>query len=163
MFRPALIATCLALAVLPSVPASAQSLPSGGMTAGEIASWLRNAGFSAEVKPDPTTPGDQIVYTVTDGVNTDIYLYDCHGDGDARRCTSIQYAAGWEASSSYNLDKVNAWNRGNRYIKAYLTPRGSLYGEYDLDVSPGGTYDMLNDTMENWRRLLADFRKYYGV
>ena len=65
------------------------------MTATEVAGWLIGNGYAAQVKPDPTTPGDQIVSTTTDGINVDIYLYDCSGQGDARRCTSMQYAAGW--------------------------------------------------------------------
>lgn len=144
-----------------AAPAMAASLPDGGMTATEIATWLRGGGYPAEVKPDPTTAGDQIISTATDGINVDIYLYDCSGAGDARRCTSIQYAAGWPPAASYNLGKTNQWNRSNRYIKAYLTEKGSLYGEYDLDVSPGGTYEMLNDSLANWRSTVQDFRKFF--
>lgn len=145
-----------------ATPAAGRELPSGGMTASEIAAWLVNAGYSAQVKPDPTTPGDQIVSTQTDGIDVDIYLYDCSGDGDARRCTSMQYAAGWPASSRYNLEKINSWNRGNRYVKAYLTAKGGLFGEYDLDISPGGTYEMLNDCLQNWRSVVVDFNKYFN-
>jgi hypothetical protein len=114
------------------------------------------------VKPDPTTPGDQIVSTQTDGIDVDVYLYDCSGDGNARRCTSMQYAAGWPASAGYNLEKINSWNRGNRYVKAYLTAKGGLFGEYDLDISPGGTYEMLSDCLQNWRSVVVDFNKYFN-
>jgi hypothetical protein len=145
-----------------AAPAAARDLPDGGLTATEIASWLISNGYPAQVKPDPTTPGDQIVSTATDGINVDIYLYDCHGDGDARRCTSMQYAAGWPANSGYTYDKINAWNRANRYIKAYLTKTGGLFGEYDMDVSPGGTFEMLNDELQNWRSVVVDFNKYFN-
>ena len=144
-------------------PTAARDLPDGGMTATEIAGWLIGDGYSAQVKPDPTTPGDQIVSTKTDGINVDIYLYDCSGEGDARRCTSMQYAAGWPPSGDgYNLEKVNGWNRGNRYIKAYLTAKGGLFGEYDLDLSPGGSFEMLNDSLQNWRSVVVDFDKYFN-
>ncbi|HEY1427066.1 MAG TPA: YbjN domain-containing protein [Caulobacteraceae bacterium] len=143
-------------------PAMARDLPDGGLTATEVANWLVQAGYPAQVKADPTTPGDQIVSTKTDEVPVDIYLYDCSGDGDARRCTSMQYAAGWAPKASYSLDKINGWNSGHRYIKAYLTTSGSLYGEYDLDVSPGGTYEMLNDCLQNWRSVVVDFTKYFN-
>jgi hypothetical protein len=143
-------------------PTAARDLPDGGMTATEIAGWLIGAGYSAQVKPDPTTPGDQIVSTKTDGINVDIYLYDCSGEGDARRCTSMQYAAGWPPTDGYNLEKVNSWNRSNRYIKAYLTAKGGLFGEYDLDLSPGGSFEMLNDSLQNWRSVVVDFNKYFN-
>jgi hypothetical protein len=145
-----------------AAPAAARDLPPGGMTATELASWLIGNGYPAQVKPDPTTPGDQIISTRTDGIAVDIYLYDCSGDGDARRCTSMQYAAGWPASGSYSMERINSWNRGNRYIKAYLTAKGGLFGEYDMDVSPGGTYEMLNDELQNWRSVVVDFNKYFN-
>ena len=145
-----------------AAPAMARDLPTGGMTATELARWMVENGFPAQVKPDPTTPGDQIVSTATDGINVDIYLYDCSGTGDARRCTSMQYAAGWAAKPSYSPDKVNGWNRTHRYIKAYLTASGALYGEYDLDISPGGTYEMLEDCLGNWRRNVVTFNQYFN-
>ena len=158
----AFLAAGAVVAFLAASPAAARDLPAGGMTATELANWLVGAGYPAQVKPDPTTPGDQIVSTTTDGINVDLYLYDCSGDGNARRCTSMQYAAGWPASSSYTPDKVNTWNRGNRYIKAYLTQSGGLFGEYDMDISPGGTYEMLNDELQNWRSVVVDFAKYFN-
>lgn len=148
---------------LAAAPALARDLPSGGMTATELAAWLKDKGLPADVKPDPTTPGDQVVSSAMEGVNFDLYLYDCSGDGDARRCTSMQYAAGWGAKSSFNADRANSWNSGNRFIKAYLTAKSELFGEYDLDLSPGGTYEMLDDTLENWRSTLPNFTKYFEL
>ena len=149
--------------VLSATSALAQDLPKGGLTASELAAWLKRSGSPAEVKPDTTTPGDQIVSTVTDGVDVDIYLYQCAGEGDARRCKSIQYATGWAPQAGLTVEKANAWNSSNRYIKAYLTPKGSLYGEYDLDVSPGGTFEMLDDSLDNWRGMLTEFKQFFGA
>jgi hypothetical protein len=145
-----------------AAPAAARDLPAGGMTATELANWLIGTGHPAQVKPDPTTPGDQIVSSSTDGIEFDIYLYDCSGSGNARRCTSMQYASGWAARSSYNAERVNSWNREKRYIKAYLTTGGGLFGEYDLDISPGGTFEMLNDCLDNWRRNVVSFNHYFN-
>ena len=148
--------------LLAAAPALAQELPPGGMTANEIAAWLKHSGAPADVKPDTTTPGDQIVSTQTDGVDVDIYLYQCAGEGDARRCRSIQYATGWSPRAGLTVEKANAWNASNRYIKAYITAKGSLYGEYDLDVSPGGTFEMLDDSLDNWRGMLTEFKKFFA-
>jgi putative sensory transduction regulator len=158
----AVLAAAAMAVLLFAAPAVARDLPDGGMTATEIASWLVQQGYPAQVKPDPTTPGDQIVSTTTDGIGVDVYLYDCSGQGNSRRCTSMQYAAGWPASADYNVEKVNGWNRGNRYIKAYLTAKGGLFGEYDFDISPGGSYEMLNDCLQNWRSVVVDFNKYFN-
>ena len=156
------LATSLALA-LDAAPALAQELPKDGMTAGEIAAWLKRSGDEAAVAPDTTTPGDQIVSTVIDGIDFDIYLYQCAGEGDARRCRSIQYATGWAPRAGLTVEKANAWNSSHRYIKAYITAKGSLYGEYDVDVSPGGAYAMLDDSLDNWRGMLTEFKKFFGA
>jgi hypothetical protein len=155
------LALCLTIA-LSAAPALAQDLPPGGMTANEVAAWLKRSGAPAEVKPDTTTPGDQVVSTVTDGVDVDIYLYQCAGVGDARRCQSIQYATGWAPRADLTMEKANAWNSSHRYIKAYLTEKGSLYGEYDVDVSPGVAYELLDKSFDNWRSMLTEFKQFFG-
>jgi hypothetical protein len=156
------LAAVLAVA-LSAAPALAQDLPRDGMTASEVAAWLTRSGNPAQVAPDTTTPGDQIVSTVIDGMDVDIYLYQCAGEGDARRCKSIQYATGWAPKAGLTVEKANAWNSSSRYVKAYITPKGSLFGEYDLDVSPGGTLEMLDDSLDNWRGMLTEFKNFFGA
>jgi Putative bacterial sensory transduction regulator len=148
--------------LLTAAPALAQAPSQGGMTATEIAAWLKRNGAPAEVKPDTTTPGDQVVSTLIDGIDVDIFLYQCAGDGDARRCRSIQYAAGWTPQPAYTADRANAWNYSERYIRAYITPKGSLGAEYDVDLSPAGADEMLDHSLDNWRAELAAFKKFFG-
>jgi hypothetical protein len=31
-----------------------------------------------------------------------------------------------------------------------------------LDLSPGGTYEMLSDTLQNWRSTVLTFVKYFA-
>ena len=148
--------------VLAATPSLAADLPKGGMTANEIAVWLKQGGYPAEVKQDLSTPSDQIVATSTDGVDAEIYLFGCAGEGDARRCASIQYVTASAAAPNVTLAKVNAWNATHRYIKAYLADRNALYGEYDLDVSPGGAYEMLDESLRNWRGAIAEFKTFFA-
>jgi hypothetical protein len=150
------------LLLIAAAPASARDLPNGGMTAHEIADWLQASGMSATVKPDPTTPGDQIISSSSDGVNWDIYLYACNGTGDARRCGSIQYAAGWSGLSNFDVNKVNDWDRDQRYIRSYRDNKGNAWGEYDVDISPGGTYEMLGKSLSRWREAITGFKKFIG-
>ncbi len=153
----------LAVGLLAGTPASPAELPSGGMTAGEVAGWLVRAGLPAEVKPDITTPVDQTVSTRIDGLDVDIYFYGCKGEGDARRCVSLQFAAGWAPRAGVDAARANAWNAANRYVRAYVTAQGQLGAEYDIDVSPGGTSEMLDDSLGNWRSLMRDFRRFFAV
>lgn len=138
--------------------AQARDLPYGGMTATEIADWLRSKGLTAQVKPDQTTPGDQIVSSSADGINWDIYLYACDGSGDARRCKTIQYASGWSSPKDFSLTKVNEWDKQQRYARAYMDEKGNAWAEYDVDIFPGGTYEQLDHSLERWRSVVSTYK-----
>lgn len=150
------VATILLIAA--AVPAWAGDLPPGGMTAQDVATWLLSKGYSAQIKPDSTTPGDQIISSSVDGINFDIYMYFC----TSGRCKSLQYAAGWQPRADFNADKVNQWDRGYRYIRGYVADDGGLWAEYDLDVYPGGTYEALNASLDRWRSALGEFKTFFG-
>ncbi len=140
--------------------ASARDIPRGGLTYEEVATWLRASGYPATVKQD-TSDGaksyERIVSSSIDGVNYDIYFYGC-SDG---RCDSIQYAAGWPSSPG-SLDRIAAWNLSKRYIRAYSTASGQYWAEYDIDVSPGGTYEQLDKTLSRWRSIIGEYKTYMG-
>ncbi|HEY5008190.1 MAG TPA: YbjN domain-containing protein [Caulobacteraceae bacterium] len=140
--------------------ASARDIPSGGLTYEEVASWLRASGYPATIKPD-TSDGaksyERIVSSSVDGVNYDIYFYGCIKG----RCDSIQYAAGWPSSRG-SLDRINGWNTAKRYIRAYSTASGQYWAEYDIDVSPGGTYEQLDHTLTRWRSIIGEYKTYMG-
>jgi hypothetical protein len=148
--------------VLSAQPVAARDVPVGGMTAQDVATWLQAAGYSATVKPDPTTPGDQIISSTISGTNYDIYMYAC----TSGRCRSLQYAAGWNigaGDSSGITAKILSWNREKRYIRAYLSESGKSYwGEYDIDIYPGGTYELLDHSLERWGSVISDFKTYMG-
>ena len=61
-----------------------------------------------------------------------------------------------------DMDKLNTWNRAHRYIRAYLTTSNGVFGEYDVEVSPGGTWEQLDDSLEIWLVRLKDFKTYIG-
>src|SRR6185295_16729770 len=96
---------------------------------------------------------DNYVSTSSGGVNWSVYLYSCTND----RCSSIQYSAGWDASE-INDSTVNTWNRVKRFIRAYRTAKNAIFGEYDIDVSPGGTWEMLDYTLSRWNSQLENFK-----
>jgi hypothetical protein len=148
-----LAAASLALFAL---PASAKDLPEGGMTAKEVAAWLQDQGYSAQVKPDPTTPGDEIVSSTIEGVNYDIYMYICK-EG---RCGSIQYAAGWTKPEGMSSSKINDWDKNKRYLRAYMDDKGNAWGEMDVDLTPGGTYEYLNGTLDRWKSIVTEYKNF---
>jgi hypothetical protein len=135
-------------------PVEARDLPAGGMTADEIATWLRISNYPATVKPNTTQSNGQIVSSTVDGINFDIYLYDCTG----ARCRSIQYSAGWTSTTNLS-DKILAWDKDKRYCRAYVGTNNALWCEYDIDVDPGGTFEMLDHSLVRWREVVNAFKQ----
>jgi len=136
-------------------PAQARDLPANGMTREQIASWLRGRGYAAEIKTDSTS-GDIYVASTVGGVNFGIYLYGCDGDV----CPDLQYSAGWSGLNSVTSDQLNNWNRDNRYVRAYISKDGGVFGEYDVDIAAGGTWEQLNHSLDRWADVLGAYGKF---
>lgn len=154
----AAITVCLALAVvLASTPVYARDLPAKGLTREIVASWLKGRGYSAEIKADSTS-GDLYVATSANGVNFGVYFYGCTDDV----CPDIQYSAGWSDASTITTDKLNEWNRDNRYCRAYLSKAGGVFGEYDVDVAPGGSWEQLDHSLDRYVEVLSNFKTFLG-
>ena len=154
----AAIAAFLTLTIaFESTPAYARDLPQKGLTRELVASWLKGRGYPAEIKTDSTS-GDSYVSTSANGVTFGIYFYGCEGDV----CPDIQYSAGWSDASTITSDKLNDWNRDHRYVRAYLSKAGAAFGEYDVDVAPGGSWEQLNHSLDRWIQVLPDLKAFLG-
>ena len=148
--RSAILGLCVSAAF--AAPAFADDLPAGRLTREEVMNWLQAKGYKASIKYDETAK-DNYVDTTSQDVNWNIYFYSCENN----RCKSIQYAAGW-SDSPINDATLNTWNRTKRYIRAYHNSSASVYGEYDIDVQPGGTWENLNQTLTRWESALTNFK-----
>lgn len=150
------LSACLAaaaMAVAVAAPAFAKDLPSGGLTREDVMNWLRDKGYAAEMKYDETAK-DNYVSASSDGVNWSVYLYGCTDN----RCTSFQYSAGW-SDSNISEASLGVWNRVKRFIRAYRNSSNSVYGEYDFDLVPGGTWEMLDQSLDRWKTMLTNFKE----
>jgi hypothetical protein len=152
--RTVLAAAAMAGAMVAAGAAASRELPAGGLTRQEVAAWLQAQGQTATIHPD--SAGEIIVTSASGGVNWDIYFYRC----TAGRCTDIQYAAGWTEIASMSVEKINQWNHDKRYIRAYFGPKNSVWGEYDVVVSPGGSWEQLNASLRDWNEAILRFKTY---
>ncbi|HEX4534662.1 MAG TPA: YbjN domain-containing protein [Rhizomicrobium sp.] len=134
--------------------AMAKDLPAGGLTVKDIAAWLQSSGYKAEIQT--SKDGSQNVYSAADGTGFHVYTYDCKQD----RCASIQFSVGLDTKGAWNAEKMNEWNSGNRWVRAYVDKVNDPWVEMDVDLSPGGSYENLNDEFAVWRDSLASFKKY---
>ena len=148
-----LIAAAAALALIPGA-ALAKDLPAGGLTLEEIATWLQGEGYKAEIQT--ADDGSRNIYSSSDGGNFHIDTYDCK-EG---RCGSLQFSVGFATKGASGAGPMNDWNRKNRWTHAYADDVNDPWLAYDVDLSPGGTYEMLDDQFGIWRDAVIRFRKY---
>ena len=146
-----LAASFCVLACLPAT-ALAADLPAGGMTAGDVASWLQNAGYLAKIDPGPDGKSHSIL-SASDGLKFVVLLNDCKGD----RCGSLEFFAAFDTNGTSSGEKMNAWNVNHRWTTAYVDNAKNPCLRLDVDVSPGGTVEMLNDQFILWRFAISDF------
>jgi hypothetical protein len=146
-------AAALALALIPA-GALAADLPSGGsMTVDEVNTWLQGKGYSTRVVTDSGRPHIEVTSShPTFGV----YFFDCKQD----RCGSLQFSAGFNTHGKFRPGDVNGWNRDKRWGKAYTDAENDPWVAMDVDTSPGGAYELLNDELAIWTEILPEFAKY---
>lgn len=135
--------------------AQAREIPAGGLSTDEVGAWLRDAGYKAELKTNDS--GKPYYRTSADGVGFDVDFYDCKNG----RCASIQFNAGFD-TDGLSTDKINAWNAANRYIRAYVADDGDPWFCYDANLSPGGTYEALDDDFAVWIGFLPNIKEHIG-
>ena len=144
--------------VLSSNAAFAKNLPAGGMTLEEVQKWLQDEGYKAQFYT--LKDGGRTVASSSDGFSWKIYMFDCNPDG---RCGSMQFAMGLDTKGAFNAEKMNDWSRDNRWARAYVDSVNDPWLEYDVDLTPGGTYELLNDEFAIWRNGVKRFHTFLGV
>lgn len=151
--RIALVAAVAAIGLCAS-QASAKPIPAGGLTAKQMAGWLQDAGYKAEIKTDDK--GNQRIATAADGTNFTVYAENCQ-DG---RCATLNFSVGFSTNGSHTASEMNKFNSENRFTRAYVDDVNDPYLEMDVDLSPGGTYESLDDQFEVYKSALTKFKKF---
>lgn len=155
MFSRAIAAAC-ATVLLAAAPAQAKELPKEGLGPAEVAKWLTDNGFEAEVAKNDK--GESYIKTGAEGMTFEILFYDCKPE----RCQSMELLIGFELDKPITADQLNAWNASKRYARVYPDAQGNPWFSYDINLAPGGTYEAMEDNYAIWIGLLPDFRKHVG-
>lgn len=156
MNRTLLIALAASGLAMLSSPAHARDIPAAGLSVEDVVAWLQNAGLGATV--DTADDGSRSVKSSSDGHTFHVYMFDCK-EG---RCGSLQFSAGFDTKGAFNPVKMNDWSRDKRWSRAYVDKVNDPWVEYDVDLTPGGTYELLDDELGIWRRELVEFTKFIG-
>ncbi len=156
MKRIVLIVTILTAGLMPNA-AAARDLPADGMTIPEVVSWLQSKGFEPAVVTGQDGKGH--VEAIVDNVKLGVYMFDCKDE----RCGSFQFSVGFSTHGKFDVSRMNEWNRDNRWCRGYYDSTNDPWIEYDIDLTPGGTYELLDDEFATYRSSLDRFVKHYGL
>jgi hypothetical protein len=149
----------LALAVFAGVwAAPAQAEMVRGQDPDSLVRALAAAGYKADRGTDKV--GDPMITSALSGTTFQIYFYNCT---DHENCPTVQFHSGYDLTDPASLDHVNAWNRGQRFGRAYLDKVGDPILEMDLDLDDGGVSEALFiDNIQFWASVLAKFEQHIG-
>jgi hypothetical protein len=114
-------------------------------------------GYPAQVVTDSN--GKKHVDSYVNGVKFGVYMFDCNGDN----CGSIQFAAGFATHGGFNISRMNEWNHDNRWARGYYDDVNDPWCEMDVDLTPGGTYELLNDEFTTWKKVIDGFTTLYNL
>lgn len=86
-------------------------------------------------------------------------MFDCKDD----RCGSFQFSVGFATHGKFDVSHMNDWNRDSRWCRGYFDNVNDPWIEYDIDLTPGGTYELLDDEFATYRNSVSRFVKQYGL
>jgi hypothetical protein len=150
------IAAVVLVCGLYSLPAWAERLPDGGLTAKAVADVLLSKGFTAQVGTDDHH--DPMVSSAAAGAKFTIFFFNCD---HAPRCGAIRFFAGYQ-HKGVSFEKINRWNQDNRFGRAYLSRDRSPNVEMDVYVDKGFTTESLEGYLDLWTLLMGSFQSYIG-
>lgn len=140
----------LAQAPAPAAPTAATK----GVAVVDARTWLIGLGGTVA---EPATNGTAQVLTIADEpLPWTLTFYNCAGAG---LCDDVQYSAVF--SGPITLEQVNAWNRENRYLKAFFVPgatpaEAGAVVQYDVVLTAPGTQPLQEPTVI-WLQMLRTF------
>jgi len=145
-----LLAATPAFAAVTSAPVSA-----AGITREEMVQLMTQRGWSAKIDKDSS--GTPVVSSRVNGVNFDMYFYEC----TRGRCTDIQFAAGW-SNAKVTPDQINQWNTTKRFLRAYWKPGNILWTEMDARIALGSTGN-IDEYLALWPQMLHEFTSFMHI
>lgn len=156
--RLPVLLSVLALAGAVPALAAAQTPPpavasTNGVTVAETRTWL--AGLGGTVGEPRVREGLTSLHIADDPLPWNLTFYAC----GPSLCDDVQYSAIF--SGPITLDQINAWNRENRFLKAFFVPaaeggEASAAVQYDVVLTGVGPEQLREPTVV-WLQLLRTF------
>lgn len=111
-------------------------------------------GFgSATLEKDGT--GDPKITGRINGLKYGIYFYSCKSG----KCEDIQFASGF-SDVTVSSNKINEWNKGKRFGRAYVNDDNNPRIEMDVLMKNGISKDTLEDAFSTWSVVMTSFQQF---
>jgi hypothetical protein len=151
----AVLALGAASPALAQTPApAAPAVATKGVVVADARTWLIGLGGSVA---EPTAEAGAQTLTIADQpLPWTLTFYNCAGAG---LCDDVQFSAVF--SGPITVDQINAWNRDNRYLKAFFVPGATpetagAVAQYDVILPATGTEQLQEPTVV-WLQMLRQF------
>jgi hypothetical protein len=141
----------IVMLILPVAAAQGGVLADGGVSAPEVADVLKQAGYPADVSAGRA--GDPLIRSSTGKVVFTVYFFQC---GPELRCASIAFSAAYRHRGATPA-MIAAWNRDNRFGRAFLDGHGTAEVSMDVETSHGMTTEALGANLSRWIAVLNAF------
>lgn len=151
--KASLAASALALALLATGPAAAQSIDASDPA--RIVNLLQDMGYRATV--EQTDKGEPRIRSASNGLNFSIWFYGCT---NGAACRSLQFTTSWDMPQGMSAERAQEWNRKKRFAKMILLSGGDPALVYDIMMSDGMAVANLRASIRLWDALLGDFKEF---
>lgn len=71
------------------------------------------------------------------------------------------FSAGFDEDDGVPMDKVNAWNRTKRFIRAFVDEENDPYAVMDVDLERGATSEAVANAIDTWVGILPLFKQHF--
>ncbi len=122
------------------------------VSASEVRTAIKD--LKLEFKEEKDDEG-KTVFIISDKSKVDTVIYQYGGEGDAG--TSLGIRTVFSTEEEVSLAPINAYNRDERFAKAYVDEEGDIVLEDDLDVSAGTEKSVVSKFIGNFIESIPDF------
>ena len=148
----------------PSGNAAVTTNPAGGVypavTGGDVASVLNEAGYDSTVSTD--NEGDPMVRGTIGGYKFSIFFYRCNKQATPETCLDLQFHSSFTNDNNISDDKVNAYNRDNRFGQAYFMQNGDIGLDMSATLQGGVSREHIKQVIDWWKVTLTNFSSKVG-
>ena len=152
--RLTILLAALALGAASPVLAQTAAPATKGVVVADARTWL--VGLGGTVGEPTAQSGTQVLTIEDQPLPWTLTFYNCPGAG---LCDDAQFSAVF--TGPITVEQINAWNRDNRYLKAFFVPGATAeaagaIAQYDVVLTSKGT-DHLQEPVVIWLQMLRQF------